>query len=64
MPGATETEFFERTDMLNTKIGTEKKDDPADVARWGFEAMMRGECRDCRMAEQIAGGHHPYHPFR
>ena len=43
MPGATETEFFERADMLDTKIGTEKKDDPADVARQGFEAMMRGD---------------------
>ncbi|MBV8578959.1 MAG: hypothetical protein JOZ58_28480 [Acetobacteraceae bacterium] len=43
MPGATETEFFERADMLDTKIGTAKKDDPADVARQGFEAMMRGD---------------------
>jgi uncharacterized protein len=43
MPGATETEFFARADMLDTKIGSQKKDDPADVARIGFEAMMRGE---------------------
>jgi short-subunit dehydrogenase len=43
MPGATETEFFERADMLDTKIGTAKKDDPADVARQGFQAMMRGD---------------------
>jgi short-subunit dehydrogenase len=43
MPGATETKFFERAGMLDTKIGTEEKDDPADVARAGFEAMMRGE---------------------
>jgi uncharacterized protein len=43
MPGATETEFFERADMLDTKIGQAKKDDPADVARAGFEAMMEGE---------------------
>ena len=43
MPGATETEFFERADMLDAKIGTEKKDDPADVAKRGFEAMMRGD---------------------
>ncbi|MBV8093997.1 MAG: SDR family NAD(P)-dependent oxidoreductase [Acetobacteraceae bacterium] len=43
MPGATETEFFERADMLDTKIGTEKKDDPADVAKQGFDAMMRGD---------------------
>jgi short-subunit dehydrogenase len=43
MPGATETDFFERADMLDTKIGTQKKDDPADVAKQGFEAMMKGE---------------------
>src|SRR5689334_25109076 len=43
MPGATETDFFERADMLDTKVGQAKKDDPADVARVGFDAMMRGE---------------------
>jgi short-subunit dehydrogenase len=43
MPGATETDFFERADMMDTKIGTQKKDDPADVAKIGFEAMMNGE---------------------
>jgi uncharacterized protein len=43
MPGATETEFFERADMLDTKVGQETKDDPADVAKAGFEAMMKGE---------------------
>lgn len=43
MPGATETDFFERADMLDTKVGTEKKDDPADVARTGYDAMMRGD---------------------
>jgi len=43
MPGATETEFFERAGMEDTKIGQSKKDDPADVAKVGFEAMMDGE---------------------
>jgi uncharacterized protein len=43
MPGATETEFFRRADMMDTKVGTDKKDDPADVAKNGFEAMMKGE---------------------
>jgi short-subunit dehydrogenase len=43
MPGATETDFFERADMLDTKVGQGKKDDPADVARVGFDAMMRGD---------------------
>jgi uncharacterized protein len=46
MPGPTETEFFERADMLDTKIGTsDSKDDPADVARDGFEALMAGDER-------------------
>jgi uncharacterized protein len=43
MPGATETDFFERADMLDTAVGQGKKDDPADVARLGFDAMMRGD---------------------
>jgi uncharacterized protein len=43
MPGATETEFFERADMLDTKVGAGEKDDPADVARTGFDALMRGD---------------------
>jgi short-subunit dehydrogenase len=42
MPGATETDFFERADMLDTKVGQAKKDDPADVAKIGFDAMMKG----------------------
>lgn len=43
MPGATDTEFFERADMMDTKVGTQEKDDPAKVAKDGFEAMMKGE---------------------
>ncbi|MBR0654661.1 SDR family NAD(P)-dependent oxidoreductase [Roseomonas arctica] len=43
MPGATETEFFERAGMLNTKVGEAKKDDPAMVAKVGYDAMMRGD---------------------
>ncbi len=43
MPGATETEFFERADMMDTKVGTEKKDSAADVAKTGWQAMMKGE---------------------
>jgi short-subunit dehydrogenase len=43
MPGATETEFFARADMLDTKVGSEPKDDAAMVAKTGFEAMMKGE---------------------
>jgi short-subunit dehydrogenase len=43
MPGATETEFFRRADMLDTAVGAKKKDDPADVAKDGFKAMMDGD---------------------
>jgi short-subunit dehydrogenase len=43
MPGATETEFFERADMMDTKIGSEKKKDPAEVAKQGYAAMVAGE---------------------
>jgi uncharacterized protein len=43
MPGATETEFFERADMMDTDVGQGSKDDPVDVAKTGFDAMMRGD---------------------
>ncbi len=43
MPGATETEFFERADMMDTKVGQSDKDDAADVAKTGFDAMLRGD---------------------
>jgi uncharacterized protein len=42
-PGATDTEFFERADMEDTKVGTMKKDDPADVAKTGWEGMKNGD---------------------
>jgi uncharacterized protein len=45
MPGPTDTEFFERADMLDTKVGAGDKDDPADVAQDGFEALMAGKER-------------------
>jgi short-subunit dehydrogenase len=41
MPGPTDTRFFERADMEDTKVAQGKKDDPADVARAGFEAYMK-----------------------
>ena len=43
MPGATETEFFERAGMTDTKVARDEKDDPADVVLVGFEAMMHGD---------------------
>lgn len=42
MPGATETEFFERADMMDTKVGTGKKDDAGKVAQDGWDAMEKG----------------------
>jgi short-subunit dehydrogenase len=49
MPGVTDTEFFWRADMLDTKVATGKKMDPAEVAKIGFDAMMEGE------ADVVAG---------
>jgi short-subunit dehydrogenase len=43
MPGPTDTEFFQRADLMDTKVGQEEKDDPAEVAQVGFDAMMKGE---------------------
>ncbi|MBS89880.1 SDR family NAD(P)-dependent oxidoreductase [Sphingobium sp.] len=44
MPGPVETEFFYRADMLDTSVGaSESKSDPADVARDGWNALMKGE---------------------
>jgi uncharacterized protein len=43
MPGATETEFFDRAGLQDTKVGQAPKDDPAEVAEAGFKAMMRGD---------------------
>jgi len=44
MPGATDTEFFARADMLDTDIGQDSsKADPAKVARDGWDAMMAGK---------------------
>lgn len=42
-PGATETNFFHRAELDDTKVGQAKKDDPADVAKAGWDAMQKGE---------------------
>ena len=42
-PGATDTNFFKRADMLDTKAGKAKKDDPAVVALDGYKALMAGK---------------------
>ncbi len=43
LPGPTDTEFFERADLMDTKVGQGKKEDPAKTAKHGFDAMMKGE---------------------
>lgn len=42
-PGATDTNFFRRAHMEDTKVATSAKSDPADVARDGIEALMKGK---------------------
>ena len=59
MPGPTETGFFERADMLDTKVGASDKDDPADVARRASRRSWRGgseSWRDrCRPSSRARG---------
>ena len=43
MPGATETDFFERADLMDTKVGVSKKQPADEVAKIGFEAMQQGD---------------------
>lgn len=46
MPGPTDTAFFERAGLLDTPLGQMKnKDDPAMVARAGYDAMMAGQAQ-------------------
>lgn len=42
MPGPTDTDFFHRAGMEDTRVGRQPKDDPELVARQGFEALMAG----------------------
>ena len=43
MPGPTETEFFERADMLDTKVGAARRTTPPRSPAQGFEALMAGK---------------------
>ncbi|MFL6087929.1 MAG: SDR family NAD(P)-dependent oxidoreductase [Mycobacterium sp.] len=43
MPGPTETNFFRRANMLDTVVGRMPKDDPAAVAKRGYNALMKGD---------------------
>jgi short-subunit dehydrogenase len=45
MPGPTDTDFFDRAGIQDTPIYDADKDDPADVAKDGFEALMAGKDR-------------------
>ena len=50
MPGPTETEFFERADLEDTRMGAmEAKDSAAEVAAQGYQALMAGD-------EQVVAG--------
>jgi uncharacterized protein len=51
MPGATDTNFFDRAGLEDTKVGEMKKDDPAKVAKQGFDALMEG--KDSILAESL-----------
>jgi len=42
-PGSDDTRFFERAGMRDTKVEQDQKDDPADVARAGYGALINGE---------------------
>ncbi|MFR9806785.1 SDR family NAD(P)-dependent oxidoreductase [Pseudonocardia sp. RS010] len=44
MPGPTDTNFFHRAEMDDTKIGaSDSKDDPAQVAKQGIDALLGGK---------------------
>ena len=65
MPGATETDFFARADMMDTKIGQSKKDDPADVAQSRLRRDdRRRRRRGQRLAQQTAVGDRLDHAVR
>lgn len=49
MPNATDTEFFQRADMMDTEVAQMEKDSPALVAEQGYEGLMAGD-------ENVMGG--------
>ncbi len=42
-PGATDTDFFNKADMLESKILDSKLSDPVKVAKDGYDALMKGD---------------------
>ncbi|GAA4867580.1 SDR family NAD(P)-dependent oxidoreductase [Saccharopolyspora cebuensis] len=61
MPGPTETNFFHRAGMDDTRIGRSTKDDPAEVAEQGLRALLAGRGKvvagSMRTKAQAAAGH-------
>lgn len=45
LPGATDTDFFNKADMNDSKVVQDKSklSDPADVAKDGYDALMNGD---------------------
>jgi short-subunit dehydrogenase len=43
LPGATDTDFFRKADMEDSRILDHKLSDPAQVAKDGFDALMHGD---------------------
>jgi short-subunit dehydrogenase len=43
MPGPTDTEFFDRAGMEDTKVAEGSKQDPAEVAKAAYAALERGD---------------------
>ncbi|GAA4976455.1 SDR family NAD(P)-dependent oxidoreductase [Actinoplanes utahensis] len=43
MPGPTDTNFFHRADMDDTRVGASDKDDPAQVAEQAIKALLDGK---------------------
>ena len=43
MPSMTETNFFERAEMMDTRAGQANKDDAGMVAKAGYDALMAGK---------------------
>ncbi|ADG75863.1 short-chain dehydrogenase/reductase SDR [Cellulomonas flavigena DSM 20109] len=60
LPGPTDTEFFERADMQDTRVSHGDKDDPADVARQAVDGLLEGRekvvVRSLKARAQAAAG--------
>jgi len=61
LPDATDTDFFKRADMEDTKLAKAATSKAADVARAGYEAMMKGGSRRGAVQGQGDGGAHERH---